>query len=119
MAHKIVVNSNFTRGVFQEHFPLIAENEKLDKKRSFLTQHLPDILYPPINLKTFEKSPSFSSLTINELLGGGSHETIITSLNRYERKKNIPLAIKAFAKSGIKATLVIAGGWDPRVEENV
>jgi alpha-1,3/alpha-1,6-mannosyltransferase len=82
-----------------------------------LPKHLPDILYPPINLKTFEKSPTFSG-SINELLGG-SHDTIITSLNRYERKKNIPLAIKAFAKSEIKGTLVIAGGWDPRVEENV
>jgi alpha-1,3/alpha-1,6-mannosyltransferase len=44
---------------------------------------------------------------------------LITSLNRYERKKNIPLAIKAFAESGATGTLVIAGGWDPRVAENV
>ena len=78
---------------------------------------MPDILYPPINLKTFEKSENFSG-SISELLGDFK-EPIITSLNRYERKKNIPLAIKAFANSNIKGTLVIAGGWDPRVEENV
>ena len=59
MAHKIVVNSEFTRGVFQEHFPLIAENERIDKK-SWFTQHLPAILYPPINLATFEKSTDFT-----------------------------------------------------------
>ena len=56
LADKIVVNSNFTRGVFQEHFPFIAENEKLGKKNFLGVNHLPDILYPPINLKTFEKS---------------------------------------------------------------
>ena len=50
----------------------------------------------------------------------------MTSLNRYERKKNIPLAIKAFAdylkRNGDgngKDILVVAGGWDPRVAENV
>ena len=58
---------------------------------------------------------------------------IFTSLNRYERKKNIGLAIEAFSifqvnclKNGMnpiemqkKHVLVIAGGWDPRVKENV
>jgi alpha-1,3/alpha-1,6-mannosyltransferase len=59
MAHKIVVNSEFTRGVFKDNFPLIAENEKINKK-SWMPQHLPAILYPPINLATFEKSKNFS-----------------------------------------------------------
>jgi alpha-1,3/alpha-1,6-mannosyltransferase len=42
------------------------------------------------------------------------------SLNRYERKKDIPLALKAFAKFKAKSlyTLVVAGGYDPRVAEN-
>jgi len=51
---------------------------------------------------------------------------ILTSLNRYERKKNIPLALKAFADylsrcggSNDNTFLVVAGGWDPRVAENV
>lgn len=48
----------------------------------------------------------------------------MTSLNRYERKKNIPLAIGAFAEyvkrtHDSKSILVIAGGWDARVKENV
>lgn len=46
-------------------------------------------------------------------------DTIITSLNRYERKKDIPLALKACAGLKRKATLVIAGGYDERVIENV
>jgi len=47
------------------------------------------------------------------------------SLNRYERKKNINLAIEAFSlllKNHPEATnqikLVIAGGYDPKVMEN-
>lgn len=51
------------------------------------------------------------------------------SLNRYERKKNINLAIEAYAelltchpqlKGGDKRVdLVIAGGYDPAVPENI
>ncbi len=44
---------------------------------------------------------------------------IITSLNRYERKKDIPLALKACQKLSKPVTLVIAGGYDERVLENV
>lgn len=53
----------------------------------------------------------------------------MTSLNRYERKKNIPLALEAFAQyingaykkalNAIDPVLVIAGGYDPRLTENV
>jgi alpha-1,3/alpha-1,6-mannosyltransferase len=46
----------------------------------------------------------------------------LTSLNRYERKKGVDLAIRAFAKSQVSKSdsiLVVAGGYDPRVTENV
>ena len=65
---------------------------------------------------------------MSDLLGKEvNDETIIlTSLNRYERKKNIGLAISSFADYLSKPgndngnnILVIAGGWDPRVAENV
>ena len=55
----------------------------------------------------------------------GKRNIVFTSLNRYERKKNIPLAIKAFHKylqnesDYRNEILVIAGGYDPRVTENV
>jgi uncharacterized membrane protein len=51
-------------------------------------------------MKTFEKSKDFK-MSINELLEQkvlDGKTKIVTSLNRYERKKNIPLALKAFAK---------------------
>ena len=50
---------------------------------------------------------------------------MITSLNRYERKKNVNLALKSFAKfvktlrGEKKSVLVIAGGYDDRLLENV
>ena len=50
----------------------------------------------------------------------------MTSLNRYERKKNIHLALESFGyyiknnNDKIKdAILVIAGGYDTRLAENV
>ena len=47
--------------------------------------------------------------------------TTFLSINRYERKKNIGLAIRAFARLGNTTTarLIIAGGYDHRVAENV
>ena len=36
------------------------------------------------------------------------------SLNRFERKKNVALAIRAFAAAGGNGRLVVAGGWDSR-----
>ena len=51
-----------------------------------------------------------------------SSTPLFVSLNRYEKKKNHALAIKALAlvvKTMPDAKLVIAGGWDPMVSENV
>ena len=78
-------------------------------------------------MKIFEKSKGFNT-DIGALLKKniGKSTNILTSLNRYERKKNIPLALKAFADylsrlngKDSSSILVIAGGWDPRVAENV
>lgn len=44
----------------------------------------------------------------------------LTSLNRYERKKSIETAIETFAAiENPSIKLVIAGGYDPRLDENV
>ena len=65
---------------------------------------------------------------MSELLGLkdlDANTTIITSLNRYERKKNINLALQSFAEymkwptSNKNCVLVVAGGYDERVIENV
>ena len=60
-----------------------------------------------------------------ESIIGCKPERLVMSLNRFERKKNVPLAVKAFAallESSANPTayhLVIAGGYDDAVPENV
>jgi alpha-1,3/alpha-1,6-mannosyltransferase len=47
---------------------------------------------------------------------------VLLSVNRFERKKGLGLAIEGFAKlkaSGSRAVLIVAGGFDPRLAENV
>jgi alpha-1,3/alpha-1,6-mannosyltransferase len=117
----IVVNSLFTQRVFLNSFPLIRK----------VWGYHPEVVYPSIDIKSFVKTPGFK-VSIHELLGGRQvtdRTVILTSLNRYERKKNIPLALEAFAaymngdfkkaQNGIDPILVIAGGYDPRLSENV
>jgi glycosyltransferase involved in cell wall biosynthesis len=57
-----------------------------------------------------------------------SKPLVLLSLNRFERKKNIALSIKALAavlkkqredKQSTNVQLYIAGGYDPRLAENV
>ena len=110
MADKVLVNSKFTAEIFRNTFKSI--------------NFTPSVLYPSLDFEKFDKS-------INLILSDiGIHtraEYIFLSLNRYERKKNIGLAIKAFQKlsNSLGASqkenihLVIAGGYDNRVSENI
>ena len=118
MAKTIVVNSLFTQNVFLNSFPLL--------RRIKGAHYKPEVVYPSIDEKSFNKTPGFST-TIEQLLNRRvtADTVILTSLNRYERKKNIPLALEAFAyyvtksKAAGQPLLVIAGGYDERLEENV
>jgi len=101
----IVVNSNFTKSVFATAFPKI--------KRA------PHVVYPCVDTspkKTVlkDKEPKFLA---------SDNRKILLSINRFERKKNIDLAIKAFAglteRDKKRARLIVAGGYDPRVTENI
>jgi alpha-1,3/alpha-1,6-mannosyltransferase len=119
MAHTTLVNSNFTQSVYIRAFPLI--------QRCFRNK-TPKVLYPAINPKNFMVTPGYKE-TIQELLAGfkmTEKTRIVLSLNRYERKKNIGLALESFAEyletykpKDIEPLLVIAGGYDQRVLENV
>ena len=117
MARCIVVNSMFTQKVFLDNFPLI---------RRYCRGHRPRVLYPAIDNKAFVKEDP--KVTIQKVLGKEQLKkdtVVITSLNRYERKKNIPLALESFAyylhhnPVTTDVMLVIAGGYDPRLPENV
>ncbi|CAN0896149.1 Alpha-1,3/1,6-mannosyltransferase ALG2 [Linum grandiflorum] len=104
MADMVLVNSKFTASTFARTF------------RNLHSRGIrPEVLYPAVNLDQFNEPHSFK---LNFL-----------SINRFEKKKNIELAISAFAKlhsSGeladnkLKdASLTVAGGYDERLRENV
>ncbi|BFZ59317.1 Alpha-1,3-mannosyltransferase-like protein [Saitoella coloradoensis] len=102
----IVVNSNFTRSVFAKAFPRI--------KRT------PGILYPCVDITPEPTTPPSSRRTLQF----PERTKVILSINRFERKKNIELALKAFATLRAHPNfqnlrLVLAGGYDSRVTENV
>lgn len=98
-ADTIVVNSQFTANVFHTAFPMITLK--------------PKVIYPCVDVKQ-----SFSKSAVQ------TKRKIVLSINRFEQKKNLDLAIQAFAKLSSNArasevVLVIAGGYDARVRENV
>jgi alpha-1,3/alpha-1,6-mannosyltransferase len=132
---KILVNSEFTSSVFQKTF--------------FRLARIPRVVYPGIDLtestaETVEKA--LSKLKAAEGTEGASadeqatrksiHEAIsindrptLVSINRFEAKKNIALAIDTFVlvqkelathgETNARLRLVLAGGYDPRLQDNV
>ncbi|XP_076947891.1 uncharacterized protein LOC143619961 [Bidens hawaiensis] len=95
MADLILVNSKFTASTFAATF------KRLDSRGI-----KPAVLYPAVNVDQFSQPNGY---TLNFL-----------SINRFERKKNIDLAISAFAMLDSRdMTLTIAGGFDQRLRENV
>ncbi|KAF9992346.1 Alpha-1,3-mannosyltransferase-like protein [Entomortierella chlamydospora] len=114
MADTIVVNSKFTANIFKESFKTLRQ--------------VPEVLYPSIQFDKFDRVVEASSPEI-KILTPSTNKITFLSVNRYERKKDINLAIHAFARLlksdniGISTQqsirLVIAGGYDTRVVENV
>jgi alpha-1,3/alpha-1,6-mannosyltransferase len=107
-ADGILVNSKFTSRIFSETF------KSLNKT--------PDVLYPSLVTKHFDTSPS--SPTLKNI---PDNALVMLSINRYERKKNLPLALKAFKlleknlspHEWDRSILVMAGGYDNKNLENV
>ncbi|KAI7906438.1 alpha-1,3/1,6-mannosyltransferase ALG2, partial [Cokeromyces recurvatus] len=110
MADTIAVNSQFTAGMFRRSFPAILKK--------------PKVLYPPINFAAYDKAVDLSDPFVQLI---ETHKKTIVSINRFERKKNIELALRAFAllrnfiseEEFVNYRLVLAGGYDKRVSENV
>jgi alpha-1,3/alpha-1,6-mannosyltransferase len=122
-ADSIVVNSGFTKGVVGRVWPDLVREKELQ------------IVYPCVDVreKTFEEK--------EEAVAAWRDRGILLSINRFERKKDIGLAIKAYARLGVHGRegtrLVLAGlcfisglrlnvlanrgigGYDHRVQENV
>ncbi|KAK7044094.1 Alpha-1,3-mannosyltransferase-like protein [Paramarasmius palmivorus] len=108
-ADRILANSKFTSRVFKSYFPSIQQE--------------PTIVYPGINIQAYTSEIDHSDPDIVTVT---SLRPTLLSLNRFERKKNAALAVEAFARlrsrnkqSGQNMRLVLAGGYDPRLEDNV
>ncbi|OCH88245.1 alpha-1,3-mannosyltransferase ALG2 [Obba rivulosa] len=107
----ILANSAFTARVFKAHFSTIA--------------YEPKVVHPGINLAAYEVATVDTQDP--DVVQVASNRPTLLSLNRFEKKKNAALAIESFAllrkKSGSArfedVRLVIAGGYDPRLEDNM
>ncbi|KAL4254395.1 Alpha-1,3/1,6-mannosyltransferase ALG2 [Abortiporus biennis] len=111
-ADVILANSHFTSRIFKTHFRSINVD--------------PEVVYPGINLSSYEpKEAETSDPDVAQVV---SERPTFLSLNRFEKKKNALLAIDAFAllreeklspEDAKSFRLVIAGGYDPRLEDNM
>ncbi|KAL2364506.1 hypothetical protein RJZ56_002551 [Blastomyces dermatitidis] len=102
-ADKVVANSKFTCGVVRQVF-----GNGLGDVR---------VVYPCVDT---------GAKNVGKLVEGGKlwgGKKILLSINRFERKKDVGLAIRAYhglGEEGRQGTrLIIAGGYDNRVHENV
>ncbi|XP_051116506.1 uncharacterized protein LOC127241481 [Andrographis paniculata] len=108
MADLILVNSKFTASTFAKTFKNLNSRGVR-----------PAVLYPAVNVDQFNEPNANTKLNF-------------LSINRFERKKNIELAITAFGKlynmrdeflggdtDENDLTMIIAGGFDQRLRENV
>ncbi|KAJ5894298.1 hypothetical protein N7495_005989 [Penicillium taxi] len=102
---RVVANSKFSRGVVQQVFGSEALGEV-------------EVVYPCVDTDSKAAEPATQPA---EALWGG--KKIFLSINRFERKKDMALAIRAYnglsAESRKGTRLVVAGGYDNRVQENV
>ncbi|KAF3035240.1 Alpha-1,3-mannosyltransferase-like protein [Didymella heteroderae] len=98
----IVVNSRYTKSVFAEAFPGLRHRK-------------PRVIHPCVDTSDGSYLDEVSPLW--------EAKKVLLSINRFEKKKDVALAVKAFAGLSLAerrdARLVVAGGYDPRVPENV
>jgi alpha-1,3/alpha-1,6-mannosyltransferase len=101
-ADSIVVNSKYTRSVYMKTFPWF-------RIRSLR------VIYPCVD--------TVDSKWANEPKSPWPDRKLLLSINRFEGKKDLSLAIEAYAglsqEERSKARLVIAGGYDAMIHENV
>jgi alpha-1,3/alpha-1,6-mannosyltransferase len=103
-ADSVVVNSKYTRSVFKQTFKGFQNLRKRELK----------VVYPCVDTKHVGRDKEAT-----ELWPG---KKVLLSINRFEGKKNLALAIKAYAglskEERSRAKLVLAGGYDPMNHEN-
>eukprot|EP01064_Diplonema_japonicum_P010139 TRINITY_DN17486_c0_g1_i1.p1 TRINITY_DN17486_c0_g1~~TRINITY_DN17486_c0_g1_i1.p1 ORF type:complete len:444 (+),score=76.19 TRINITY_DN17486_c0_g1_i1:797-2128(+) len=107
-----VFNSRFTKDTTLETFPSLVTRSDYS-----------DVLYPPMNWSNLDCKPAGTSTRLNGLEG----KTVVLSINRFETKKNVRLALDSFNEvmeqlspdKRQETRLVLAGGYDERLVDNV
>lgn len=113
-ASRIVCNSEFTLGVTLDLFPSLSRLLPTDREIS--------VLNPPVDVERLLNGEAATDKDLQKL----SENFTLLSVNRYERKKNIQLAIEALAEFKqqlgtevkFQPKLIHAGGYDERLPEN-
>ena len=102
---QIVVNSTFTKSIFHSTFTHLSAVD-------------PGVIYPCVDVLQPQQDNALAEQEWAQFMGQSRY---FLSINRFERLKNVALAIRAYAKLAKTARprLVIAGGFDARVRENV
>ncbi|KHJ48705.1 hypothetical protein D918_01007 [Trichuris suis] len=112
-ADYVFFNSHFTQEVSRRVFKHLRPNVPVG------------VLYPCISESLLSRQ--VRNVSLNDCGIPSGKRTIFMSLNRFERKKNISVALYAFAllrqwlNNDLQDSihLVIAGGYDPELAENV
>eukprot|EP00760_Papus_ankaliazontas_P033445 PhM_4_TR6335/c0_g1_i1/m.10/K03843/ALG2; alpha-1,3/alpha-1,6-mannosyltransferase len=126
-ASAIVFNSKFTKRTTHETFPL------LQRRFPMTDDGVDDVLYPPINPESLDAAKAGPVPHNTWQL---DRRTALLSINRFESKKNVELALDAFAlfvqrhyDGEMRCTtpgkafpsnvhLFLAGGYDERLPDN-
>ncbi|GHJ88477.1 hypothetical protein NliqN6_4879 [Naganishia liquefaciens] len=108
-ADVVLANSKFTSRIYHRAFPSLRE--------------IPKVVYPCINLASYSgSSEDFRGEDVDLVK---SDRPTLLSLNRFEGKKNVALAVEAFHLARREETfdqttrLVIGGGFDDKLEDNI
>lgn len=109
----LLVNSRYTKEVFKKTFTRLKNIKE------------PEILYPAVHIPSQEELndalDSWSTRLPEHIVSFIKQSPTFLSINRFERKKGIDLAIEALSLLPVETLchLIIAGGFDHRVLENV
>ncbi|KAG9390206.1 Glycosyl transferases group 1 [Carpediemonas membranifera] len=111
MADRILVNSKFTEAQFSTQFPRVGAKGRLV------------IAYPPVHIGSMVGQELFDTAEPENAEPSSDYQWL--SINRYEGKKRVDIAIRALAEVKVndprtysRTKLTIAGGYDDLVREN-
>lgn len=123
-SHTIVVNSIYTREIYLKSFNILGK-----------FRALPNVIYPSIDLYSYDRNIETKKGDLLQIKGLKTLSDkkidikkmkVIVSLNRYERKKNLDLAVLSYmdyvlnySKKPEESCLIIAGGYDTFLQENI